>query len=268
MKKLVVCLVFAGLSTLFVSGQKNETRSVSGFTGIDASSVFNITVSKGSQESLIIEADEAIMQYVRSEVKNGVLHLYLDKDIDFKKINIKKLNANIVMSNLDKLSLSGACKFNSEDLFTSEKFSLKCSGASKVAIKIATGALDLNASGASNIQIDANVTGNAKYDVSGTTKISGELKANDVIFDFSGVVNIELTGSANSAKIDISGSSNIKAENFIVKTANIDSSGASKVTLHVTDEMSVNSTGASSINYKGKPATTLNISGASKIKSL
>ena len=74
---------------------------MSGFTGINASSMFDITVSKGSAESLTIEADNDVLQYVRSEVKNGVLNLYVDGNNRVR--NIKVLKANIVMKNLDKV---------------------------------------------------------------------------------------------------------------------------------------------------------------------
>ena len=57
MKKLLFSLFVAGL-TLSAFCQKTETRAVSGFTGIDASNAFEITVTKGNTESLTVEADE------------------------------------------------------------------------------------------------------------------------------------------------------------------------------------------------------------------
>jgi hypothetical protein len=266
MKRVAVFLVIAGLTTMFASGQKKETRTVSGFTGIDASSVFDITVTKGNVESLVIEADDAVMPLVRSEVRNGVLHLYLDNAGKVK--NIKTLKASVVMKNLDNVSLSGACKLAANDLFTPDRFKADCSGASQLTINLSTGQLKLGVGGACKIQMKANVTGNTGIDVSGTSKIQGELKANDVKFSSSGVSSVDLTGSASDLKIDVSGTSNVPAGNCTVKTATIESSGTSKVTVHVTDVLKVNSSGASIVNYKGSPVIEAETGGASKIRKM
>ena len=266
MKRVLLFLMVIGLATTVAFSQKKETRSVSGFTGINASSVFDITVTKDNAESLTIEADNEVMPYVRSEVKNGVLHLYLDNNKKLK--NIKLLKASVSMKNLDKVTLSGACKFTANDLFTSEEFKGDCSGASKMMVNVNTGQLSIRASGANKIDVKANVTNNVKLDVSGTSEIRGEMQAARVKLSSSGVCSVELFGSATDIKIDVSGTSNVKAEDFIVKTANIESSGTSKVIVSVTDALKVNSSGASSINYKGSPTVEINSSGASKVRKI
>jgi len=266
MKRVLLVLAIAGLTTMFAFGQKTETRTVSGFTGIDASSAFNITVNRGSAESLTIEADDAVMPLVRSEVRNGVLHLFLDNPSRVK--NIKTLRATVVMKNLDKVSLSDACKLTANDLFTSDRFTGGCSGASTLTINVNTGELSIGASGASKIQMKANVSGNAKLDVSGTSKIQGDLKADRVIFTSSGVSSVELTGSASDIKINVSGTSKIKGEDFKVKTASVESSGTSAVSLNVAETLNVNSTGTSTVNYKGSPVINAITGGVSKVRKL
>lgn len=264
MKRVIIMLAIAGATTMFAFGQKKETRTVSDFSGIVASNVFEITVTKGSTESLIIEADDAVMPQVRSEVRNGVLNLYLDNEKSIR--NIKVLKANVVMRNLDKLSLSGASKLTSNDLFTPERFKADCSGVSNLTINVNTGELSITASGACKIQLKANVTGDAKFDVSGTSKVQSELKAANVKFNSSGVSSVDLSGSAKDFKIDVSGTSKVQADNFVVKTATIKSSGTSKITVNVTETMNINSSGTSTIEYKGSPAINANTGGASKIR--
>jgi len=265
MKRVVFFLAVTVLTTMNTFSQKKETREVANFTGIEASSVFDITVVKGNSESLIIEADDNVMPYVRSEVRNGVLHLYLDKN---KLKNIKTLKASIVMRNLDNVILSGACKLTVNDMFSSEKFIVKCSGVSNLTINVNTGNLNLESSGACKIQIKANVTGDADLSVSGTSKLQSELKANNVILNSSGTGTIDLNGSARNLNINTSGTANIKAENFTVKTATINSSGASKTNVNVADILVVNASGTSSVNYKGTPSITFNSAGVAKIRNL
>ena len=266
MKRVLLILVVAGLTTMVGVGQKKETRPVSDFTGIDASGVFNITVTRGSAESLIIEADDDLMPYVRSEIRNGVLHLFVDKRDRQKKI--KTLKAFIVMKNLDRLSLSGTCKLTANDLFTSDTFKGSCSGVANMTVNINTGQLDIDAGGVSKIQLKANVNGNAKLDVSGTSKIQAELKANQVKISSSGVSSVDLSGSATDIKIDASGTSKADAENFTVRTATVESSGTSKITVNVAETLKVNSSGASSVGYKGSPIIEARTGGTSKVKKL
>jgi hypothetical protein len=265
MKRVLLFLVVAGLTTI-AYGQKKETRPVSDFTGIDASSAFDITVTRGDTESLILEADDEMMAYVRSEVRNGVLHLYLDNEKKVK--NIKTMKAAIVMKNLDRVSLSGACKLTANDLFTPNRFKGDCSGASHMTVNINTGQLRIGTSGASKIKINAHVTDDAELDLSGASKIWGELKAAAVKFSSSGVSSVDLTGSAESFKIEVSGTSKVDAEDFTVKTATIESSGTSNITVNVTDALDVRSSGASTVNYKGSATINVSCSGSSKVRKI
>jgi len=266
MKRVLLVIAIAGLTTMLVFSQKRETRTVSGFTGINASSVFDITVTKGAVESLAIEADDAIMPLVRSEVRDGVLHLYLDNERNLR--NIKTLKASVVMKNFDQLSISGACKLTANDLFTSESFKADCSGASHLRVNLKTGNLYINASGACKINLKANVTGDAALDISGTTKFQGELQADNLKFNTSGVCTVDLTGSASAIVVHVSGTSKFNAGDFTVKSATITSSGTSKTTVNASDAIIVNSSGASSVNYKGAPAIQANNSGTSKIRAI
>ena len=268
MKKVVVFLMIAGLTSLYVSGQRREVRQVSGFTGIDASSVFNITVTKGSAESLTIETDESVMQYVRSEVRNGVLHLYLDTGAGRATRNIRTLKASIVMRDLESVSLSGSTSLTANDLFTPATFTGKCSGASNLTVNINARKLEIGASGSSKIHMKANVTGDADMNLSGTSRVRGEVKANIVKFNSSGVSAVDLTGSATDVKMDVSGTAKINAVDFIVKTAAVNSAGTGNVRINVTDALTVNSSGVSSISYKGSPSITSNISGAARVQKL
>ena len=266
MKRVLLFLVISGLTTVVAFGQKKEIRNVQGFTGINASSVFDVTVTKGGAESLSIEADDDVMQYVRSEVKKGVLYLYLDNKKAFR--NIKTLKASIVMESLDKVTLSGACKLKTNDTFASNEFKADCSGASHIDVNLNTGQLSIEASGACNILIKADVSGDSKIEVSGASKIQGELKTKNVKYSSSGVCSANLSGSATDIKINTSGTSKINAGDFAVKSATIVSSGTSSVTVNASEFLKINSSGATSVNYKGSPSIQTNSSKAAKINKI
>ena len=267
MKKVLASLVVAGLTATFSFGQKVENRPVSDFTGINASGAFEITVVKGNTMSLAIEANDDTMPYVRSEVNNGVLHLYLENNAP-KRVNSRTVKASIVMKDLDKVSLSGACKITANDLFTPERFKSDCSGSSNMTININTGQLSIKASGTSKIQITASVTGETGINVAGSSNIHGEMRVNNMKFNSSGSCEVNLTGSAMDVILDMAGASTFKAGDFTARTAVIKSSGSSNATVNVTDALNVNSAGASTVNYKGSPTITINSRGASKVSKI
>ncbi len=265
MKKVLLSFILIGF-TLVAFCQKTEKRNVSGFTGINAASTFDVTVTKGNTESLTIEAEDNIMPYVRSDVRDGVLYLYLDNNKEVK--NVKTLKASVVMKNLDKVSLSGACKLSSKDLFTSDQFQGDCSGVSRLSLILKTDHLSLNSSGACDIDLKAEVSNDMSFNTSGTSKAQLKLNVNNVQFTSGGTSIIDMSGSANTVTLSSSGTSIIKAVDFVVKTATIASSGTSNVTMHVTSALTVNSSGASTVNYKGSPAISVQNSKASKLNKL
>ncbi|MDR2359160.1 MAG: DUF2807 domain-containing protein [Prevotellaceae bacterium] len=268
MKKITLLLILSGMA-FAAAGQLTETRKVSGFTGISASGVFDITVTKGAAESLAITADEDVMPYVRSEVSGGVLKLYIDRNVRRNVRNVKMLKAAVTVKELDMARLSGACRLAGEEVFTPAKFSGDLSGASSLQLTVITGQLSLDVSGACKATLHATVENTVVFDISGATKIQGNLTANKLTVDMSGASRLDLTGAADDASFDISGITSIHAKDFTLKNASVESSGASSVDLHVTESLRVHLSGASVVRYKGNPSTfDVETSGAAGLKKI
>jgi len=256
-------LLLAFLSTSgFLFAQKTETRNVSGFSAIEAGSVFEITVNKSATESLVIEADEKVLPHVRSEVKNGVLKLYLDG----KVTNVKTLKATIGMKELKKIALSGASKLVSNDMFNVPTFDMDLSGACSAKLNIKTDKLNVDASGACKLDLVAEAR-KATFDASGSSRLTLRLTAAEAFFDVSGACKADIKGRADKAVFDVSGACNINAGEWACKVVSADCTGASKLTLNVSERLNVDASGASAISYKGRPIINVETSGTSKVKS-
>jgi hypothetical protein len=253
---------------LTASGQTEVLRfpGIGEFSGIDASSVFDITLTKGDKESLTVEVDEEMAKHVVCVVKNGVLHLSLKPEIPTKKVNL--LKADIVMRELNSVDLSGACKLESPDLFTPSSFRMECSGASKSTLKLRTGRLNVEVNGAGSVNLNAEVKNEAKIDMSGASKMNLTLQAESVNWDMNGSASIDVSGKAESASIDISGAAKISGANFVSNSVSIDCSGACHVALHVIDKLKIDASGASVIRYRGNPSIDMDSSGATKVRRM
>ena len=119
MKKFTIfTLLFFSLITIGCNGSYHningsgntisKTFDVSEFTNIDASHAFKIDVVVGSIQSVRIETDNNLMEYIEVYVKNNTL--YLDHK---NSVNLDgEVKAIISVESLKGIDLSGACKID------------------------------------------------------------------------------------------------------------------------------------------------------------
>lgn len=181
-----------------------EVRELRDFTSVDVGSVFQVEVTAQSEFHVEVEADDNLLKYIETEVRNGELHISLDKGV--KTSN--PLRVRIGAPNIERLEASGATK-----VFISNVKNSK---------------LEVDTSGASKIELSGE-TSQLIVDVSGASKINAaDLKAVDAVVDASGAssVSVNVSGELRS---EASGASNI---NYAGDPANVvkKTSGASSVT--------------------------------------
>jgi len=125
-------------------------------------------------------------------------------------------------------------------------------------------------SGASHGTVsDFSSTENLNLDVSGASKVAGDITAGDADFEVSGASTVQLEGSANNIVANVSGASRFNLGGFTVNNANVTFSDASNGTLNLSDKLDANLSGASTLSYFGQPSLgTMNINGASTLKWL
>lgn len=74
------------------------------------------------------------------------------------------------------------------------------------------------------------------------------------------------SGNVDSLKGSVSGASNLNAEKVATSKADVDASGASKIIVRVSDELTAHASGASNVDYFGSPSVVnKDSSGASSI---
>lgn len=89
-----------------LTGDGNVTRSsrqVSDFNAVKVSSGIDLYLTQGNTISLEIEADQNLHEYIITEVKDGVLKIYVEKSIR----NVKEMNVYLTFKEIDELIASG-----------------------------------------------------------------------------------------------------------------------------------------------------------------
>lgn len=96
-----------GEGTLIVGSGSvaSESRSVSGFSGVTLSGVGRLEIRHSGAESLTVRADDNLLPYLESEVRNGILFLGNDAGINFRTDN--EIVYELTVSELSRLTLSG-----------------------------------------------------------------------------------------------------------------------------------------------------------------
>lgn len=200
-------------------------REVKGFNKVEVKGVFEVIIVKSNQHHIKIEADENLISNISTEVKDGELIIKNEQSI----CGAKELKLTISTPDLNAIECSGASNVRVNDMFASEKFEIKSSGASEIRANISTKLL---------------------------------------ISKYSGASNIILKGNADTHAIESTGASSLKAIDLSVSQCAIDSRGASDLKINVSKELSVTSSGASEIKYLGDPKISKSIKGASNISKL
>lgn len=104
-------------------------------------------------------------------------------------------------------------------------------------------------------------------DLSGASKLDGDLTAGDVDFHVSGASTVELDGSAQDIDVDTSGASHVKLADFSVRNADVTLRGASSGTVNLSGKLDADLSGASHLEYVGEPTLgTINTSGSSTLR--
>jgi len=286
---LVTSIAFA--KTVYVTGPiVSDNVKVKSFSKLDVRSQFDVFLTQGNKEELMIETYQSLLPYVKVEQEKNTLRIYLDKKLNKIKWNNKDhlLIAHVTVKDLDKISLSGACDLYMETDLKTDDLKISASGASDLDlmkiegenIKILTsGASDIdegeliatkvtiNASGASDgdIKVVANVL---DMIASGASDFDIDVDVKEITINAHGSSDFNAKGNTQTFVVNVSGSSEMKAYNLVSDTVIIEASGSSNCRVNAIKVIDASSSGASSIYYVGNPdKTKISVSGVSTIKS-
>jgi hypothetical protein len=71
-----------------VHGNRNvvkKERSTGSFTGIKVSTGIDVFLKQTGNESIVVEADENLHEYIKTEIRDGVLNVYSDANMEAAK---------------------------------------------------------------------------------------------------------------------------------------------------------------------------------------
>lgn len=267
----IVLFVIAGFSVSaqnVVHDANAQVRNVDPFTKIRVSGAISLYLSQGTTQGVAVSSeDESVTSKIRTEVKNGVLKIYVENGAwNGWNWSNKHLKAYVTFTTLEMLDVSGASNVELTDPINVGDLDLELSGASNMRGVIKAGHVEFDLSGASNSHIDFSAS-SFKLSETGASNFKGAVNAPETDFDLSGASVTDIDGTTNNLDIDASGASNFKGNDFTASSCKVEVTGASSANINVSKEIQATASGGSSIHYSGSASiTNLDVSGGSSVK--
>lgn len=207
----------------------NETRAITGFTGIDLRCSANVYFKQDSVFKVQLSAQQNILNVMQTSVQANNLIISFRDDVNVK--TSEPVIVQVSMPVISTLRISGSGNINSAEQFTTPELALDISGSGNIFL-----------TGVNTNKIKANTSG------SGNTNIN--------------------SGTIKEEKLTISGSGNIHTEKIAVEKAITTISGSGNIFVNVTQELNATISGSGSVFYKGNPVLHIINSGSGKVKVL
>lgn len=215
--------LLAAVSSFSVSMAQNKVindanavkRQAKDFHAIRVSSGIHLYLSQGNEEAVAVSASDAeYRDRIKTEVSNGVLKIYFDKEgwnswHDWSK---RKLRAYVSCKVLD----------------------------------------ELKASAGAQVEVDGTIKSTELFfDFSSGSNFTGAIQVDRLKMDQSSGGQATVSGSATQCTVDISSGGEVKAYDLItdVCSADISSGGSLKIT--VNKELSASASSGGQVHYKG-----------------
>ena len=212
-----------------------EDRKVSGFDKILVTGAGRLIITQGDSESLSVETDDNLVEYIKTEVNGDTLEIGFEDNVVFSSGSGRTaldptdgFIFRISVIDLQAISVSGAADIEVEKLKTDQ--------------------LDISLSGAGQVTID-------------------DLDAGSLGVLVSGAGDVNLTGRVEDQVVRLSGFGRYQTFNLESQQASVTISGAGGANVWAMDTLDVTISGAGDVKYYGSPSLTPNISGVGRIQS-
>ena len=146
-------------------------REAKPFTEIKASSGIDVIIRQGNSESITVEADENLQEYIKTEINGGELNVYTEADIR----RADKEKVYVTMKEIKSVRTTSAGDISAETAIKTDKLELSASSAGNIKLEVYAKEINVDISSSGDItlkgdadRLDANLSS------------AGDLKAFDL----------------------------------------------------------------------------------------
>ena len=192
-----------------------QDRHLSGFNSVNIAGSFDVYITQGNTESVIVEADDEAIDKIITEVKGGSLKIYTKSTSGFNWSwgnNDKKRIVRVVAKDLNTISLTGSGDVFFKDGFRTQSLAVKLSGSGDI-----TGKIDVKT-------LESSVVG------------SGD---------------VTLTGRAETSSVKVSGSGDYTGKDLLTTSTTVRVVGSGDASVNASRSVDASVAGSGDIRYTG-----------------
>ena len=167
-------------------------RSTDDYDAIAVSGWFNVILVDGQEGKLSIKGEENLLEYIKTEVKEGKLVIKVKKGYNLQPSSWKKdggIYVTVPVESVNEVTLSGSGDIVGKKTISTSEFSTNMSGSGDITLDV------------ESKTVSASMSGSGDINLSGTTEVfdvqisgSGDIEAYDLIAD---TVDASISGSAD-----------------------------------------------------------------------
>ena len=190
-------------------------RSVGDYDAVAISGWFDVKLVNGNEGELTLKGEENLLDYIKTEVKDGKLVIKTKKGVNLKPSNWNSgIYITVPVESIEMVALSGSGDVIGETKIKTNDFKTK---------------------------------------VAGSGDISLAVEANTVEARLYGTGDINLSGKANDLDVRVSGSGDIKAYDLVAEFVTAQITGSADIKITANQMLKAKVTGSGDISYKGNP---------------
>jgi len=226
----------------------SEARPVRGVKAVQLRTLGTLHIEFGDQEKLVVEAEDNVLPYIETEVRDGTLSIRISGTRSLQ--NIAPIHYYLTVKEINELST-----YSSGDIecaaVESDDFRVQVSSSGDIDLESVT-------AGALSVQISS----------SGDVNI-GRLEANrlEAFLSSSGDLKIE-DGAVQRQEIQITSSGNYDGRGLESQTAEARISSSGDATLRVAERLEANLSSSGNLYYLGDPEVDASTSSTGDIEKL
>lgn len=215
---LLILLLILNLAVFAGAQDKTEIRSLKKFDKVEVSAGIDLFISMGNRQEVKVVADEDIIDEVKTEVRNGTLHVTMDNSGFFNFFNwgngSKSKQVFVTVTELRGIDVSSGADVKSENTLKGDQ-------------------LELDASSGSDMEV--------------------EVIFRDISLEASSGSDVKIRGRAKTFRAHASSGSDINGRQLEASVAHVKASSGSDISLTVTEELEASASSGGDVTYYGNP---------------
>ncbi|AVR46718.1 DUF2807 domain-containing protein [Christiangramia fulva] len=183
-----------------------KSRSVGDYDGVQLVGSMNVVLVSGNEGNLKIEAESNLQEYIKTEVKNNVLKISTDDDVNIHPT--KEIKITVPFRDIHEVSITGSGDIWNDDVIKANNFKMQVTGSGDILLNVDVNDLKGQITGSGDIKLKGRAQDlECKVTGSGDFK-AFDLKAENVEAKISGSGDIQVTAT-ESLKASVGGSGDV-----------------------------------------------------------